>query len=153
MTDSTPGRDSDGISPLCHCVQTDSGTTQPPNQWVPRVLCLGAKRPDHEADHLPTSGAEVRIAWSYISTPSYVFMVWYLVKHGDNFTFILLLYELLVNTPNCLTFTLHFAQSPYSFLLCKILLHSVLRFSPSLTFLLGDLKQYCNSKVIYVPNL
>jgi hypothetical protein len=25
--------------------------------------------------------------WSYTSTPQYVFMAWYLVKHGDNFTF------------------------------------------------------------------
>jgi len=28
-------------------------------------------------------------AWSYTSTPQYVFMVWCLVKNRDNFTFIL----------------------------------------------------------------
>jgi len=27
--------------------------------------------------------------WSYTSTPPYVFMTWYLVKHEDNFTFYL----------------------------------------------------------------
>jgi hypothetical protein len=27
--------------------------------------------------------------WSYTSTPQYVLMVWYLVKHRDNFTFYL----------------------------------------------------------------
>jgi len=26
-------------------------------------------------------------AWSYTSTPQYVFMAWFLVKHRDNFTF------------------------------------------------------------------
>jgi len=26
-------------------------------------------------------------AWSYASTPQYVFMAWFLVKHRDNFTF------------------------------------------------------------------
>jgi hypothetical protein len=27
--------------------------------------------------------------WSYTSTPQYVFMAWFLVKHRDNFTFTL----------------------------------------------------------------
>jgi hypothetical protein len=26
-------------------------------------------------------------AWSYTSTPQYIFMAWCLVKHRDNFTF------------------------------------------------------------------
>jgi hypothetical protein len=35
---------------------------------------------------IPSSRAEVKNAWSYTSTPQYVFMAWYLVKHKD-FTF------------------------------------------------------------------
>jgi hypothetical protein len=33
------------------------------------------------------SSAEVKNAWSYTSTPQYVFAVWYLVKHRDNYAF------------------------------------------------------------------
>jgi hypothetical protein len=61
---------------------------------IPEVRRLG-----HEADHSPPSSAEVKNAWSYISTPPYVsmvwclikyrivFMAWNVVKHRDNFTF------------------------------------------------------------------
>jgi len=35
----------------------------------------------------PTCSTDVKNAWSYTSTPAYVFMVWYLVKHRSNFTF------------------------------------------------------------------
>jgi hypothetical protein len=38
--------------------------------------------------------AEVRNAWSYTSTPQYIFMAWCLVKH--NFTIILLLCIIIV---------------------------------------------------------
>jgi hypothetical protein len=42
----------------------------------------------HEADHSPQSGAEVKNAWWYISTPpQYFFMTWCLVKHKNNFVF------------------------------------------------------------------
>jgi hypothetical protein len=44
------------------------------------------KRQGREADHSSSSSAAVRKAWSYISTPQYVFMQWCLVKHRDNFT-------------------------------------------------------------------
>jgi hypothetical protein len=47
----------------------------------------GVKRPGHEADHSPPSSAEVNNAWSYIFTPRYVFIAWYLFKNRDNFTF------------------------------------------------------------------
>jgi len=47
----------------------------------------GIKRPGRKADHSPASTAEVKNTWSYISTALYVFMVWCLVKHMDNFTF------------------------------------------------------------------
>jgi len=36
----------------------------------------------------PQSSAEVKNAWSYTSTPQYVFIAWCLVKHRDNFTFL-----------------------------------------------------------------
>jgi hypothetical protein len=44
------------------------GPTQPPIQWVPEALSLGVKRSGREADHSPSSGAEVKNAWSYTST-------------------------------------------------------------------------------------
>jgi hypothetical protein len=48
------------------------------------TLSLGVKRPGCEADHSLPSSAEVKNAWSYTSTPQYVFMAWCLVKHRDN---------------------------------------------------------------------
>jgi hypothetical protein len=42
--------------------------TQPRIQWVPRGLSLGVKRPGHEYDHSPPSGAEVKNACSYTYT-------------------------------------------------------------------------------------
>jgi hypothetical protein len=63
-----------------------SEPTQPLIQSVPRTLHPGAKRSGREGGHSPPSGAEVRTAWSYTSTPPYVCMAWYFVKHRDNFT-------------------------------------------------------------------
>jgi hypothetical protein len=48
---------------------------------------MGIKRPESEGDYSPPSRAEVKNVWSYTCTPQYVFMVWCLVKHRDNFTF------------------------------------------------------------------
>jgi hypothetical protein len=45
------------------------GSTQPPIKWVP-----GVKRQWLEADHSPSTSAEVKKMWIYISTPPYVFM-------------------------------------------------------------------------------
>jgi hypothetical protein len=45
-----------------------------------------------ETDHSPPSSVEIKDAWSCTSTPPYTFMVWYLVKHRDNFTFTLVSY-------------------------------------------------------------
>jgi hypothetical protein len=61
--------------------------TQPPIQRVPGTVSLGVKRQGREADHSPPSSAGVKNAWSYTSTPQYVFMAWCLVKHRHNFTF------------------------------------------------------------------
>jgi hypothetical protein len=46
------------------------------------------KRPGREADHSPPLSDEVKNAWSYTSTPKYVFMAWCFVKPRGNFTFI-----------------------------------------------------------------
>jgi hypothetical protein len=71
---------------LQHRAQNGSGAHQPPIQWAPGALSLGVKRPRREADHPPPSSAEVKNAWSYTSTPQYVFMAWCLVKHKGNRT-------------------------------------------------------------------
>jgi hypothetical protein len=67
--------------------RTALGSTQPAIQWVTGAVFLGLKRLGREADNSPPSSAEVKNAWSYTSTPQYVFMVWCLVKHRDSFTF------------------------------------------------------------------
>jgi hypothetical protein len=64
-------------------VQTVLGPTPPHIQWKPGALSLGIKQPVREADHLPPSSAKVKNAWSYNSTPKYVFMAWCLVNHRD----------------------------------------------------------------------
>jgi hypothetical protein len=56
---------------------------------VPGAVFLGVKQPWHEADHSPPSSAEIKNVWSISPLPQYVFMVWCLVKHRDNFTFYL----------------------------------------------------------------
>jgi hypothetical protein len=73
--------------------RTALGLTQSPIQWAAGALSLGVKRTGREADHSPQSSAEGKNAWSYTSTPQYVYMAWCLVKHRDNFTFYLLRVE------------------------------------------------------------
>jgi hypothetical protein len=63
-----------GIFLVSNMSRTDLGPTQPPIQWVPGALSLGVKRPGHEAHHSSPSTTEVNNAWSYTSTPQYVFM-------------------------------------------------------------------------------
>jgi hypothetical protein len=93
---SIPGR---GGNFSLHCwVQTGSGAHPASYPLGIRGSFLGVKWLDHEAGHsLPTS-AQVRNAWSYMSTPpyilmagvqqskGYVFMAWCLVKIRDNST-------------------------------------------------------------------
>jgi hypothetical protein len=43
---------------------------------VAGALSPGVRRPESEADHSPPSTAEVKFAWSYTSTPPYVFMAY-----------------------------------------------------------------------------
>jgi hypothetical protein len=47
---------------------------QPPVQRVPGAFTMGIKRPGRKAGHLSPCSAEVKNAWSYTSTPQYVFM-------------------------------------------------------------------------------
>jgi hypothetical protein len=75
-----------GNFPLRHHVQTGYGAQPASYPMGTGVSFSGVKRPGCEADHSPPSSAEVKNAWSYTSTPQYVFMEWCLVKHRDNFT-------------------------------------------------------------------
>jgi hypothetical protein len=58
-----------GIFLFATASRPDSLSTQPPIHGVPVALALGAKRLECEADHSSLSGAEVKNAWSYTSTP------------------------------------------------------------------------------------
>jgi hypothetical protein len=51
------------------------GTTQPPIKWVPGALSPQVKRPRRVAGRSPPTSAEVKNAWIYTSTPSYVVTV------------------------------------------------------------------------------
>jgi hypothetical protein len=56
---------------------------------------LGVKRPEREADYSPPSSVEVMNAWTYTSTPQYVFVAWCLIKHRKT---LLLPYFTLITT-------------------------------------------------------
>jgi hypothetical protein len=58
---------------LHHCVQNGSGAHPASYPMSTRGSFPWIKRPGHEADHSPQSSAEVKNAWSYTSTPQYVF--------------------------------------------------------------------------------
>jgi hypothetical protein len=58
-----------------------SGATPP----LPNTPSWRGAQLKHREDFILPS-VEVKNAWSYTSTPQYVFMVWYFVKHSDNFT-------------------------------------------------------------------
>jgi len=68
----------------------------------------GVRRSGREADHSPPPSTEVKNVWSYTFIPpirlhdvvlklstGYVFTVWYLLKHRDNFNFTLRIFTLL----------------------------------------------------------
>jgi hypothetical protein len=61
--------------------------TQAPIKWVPGVLSLGVVRSGREVDYLRPTSDKNKNAWSDTSTPPYVFVPCYLVKHIDNFIF------------------------------------------------------------------
>jgi hypothetical protein len=68
------------------------GPTQPPIQWALRAVFLGVKQPRHEADSPPPTSVKVKNGGTIPSLP-HVFMVWHLIKHWDNFTFILVYFS------------------------------------------------------------
>jgi hypothetical protein len=61
------------------------GPTQPPIQRIPGTLSPGSKAVGAWSWPLPPSGAEFKNAWSYTSTPPYVFIAWCLIKHRKKF--------------------------------------------------------------------
>jgi hypothetical protein len=90
-----------GIYPLRHRLCTPSGAHPVSYPMGTRIFSQEVKAAGRETDHSPPSSAEIKNAWSYTSTPPYVFIVWCLIKHGcvftawnlvkhrDNFTFAL----------------------------------------------------------------
>jgi len=61
-----------------HCIQWVGGGGGSPNSEA-AVEC--------ETDHSLPSNAKVKNVWSYTSISLCAFMVWCLIKNGDNFTF------------------------------------------------------------------
>jgi hypothetical protein len=72
---------------LHHRVQNGSGAHPASYTMGTAALSPEVKRPEREVDHSPPSSAVVNNAWSYTSTPQYVFMAWCLDKPRDNFIF------------------------------------------------------------------
>jgi hypothetical protein len=67
---------------LHHRVQNGSEANSAPYPIGNRgTLSLGVKRTRREADHSPHLVPRSKNAWSYTSTPQYVFMAWCSVKH------------------------------------------------------------------------
>jgi hypothetical protein len=71
---------------LSHCTQTGSGTHSALYSMGIGGSFLEGKQPGHEAYHSPPFGAQFKHEWSYISIPLYPLMLWWLIKHKDNFT-------------------------------------------------------------------
>jgi hypothetical protein len=92
--------------------------SKPPIQWVPGALSLGVKRPGREPDHSSPSSAEVKNAWSYTSTPQYVFMAWCLVKHRGNFTFTLTFTVCLINSSLSYLYYVQVVQQSRPYFIC-----------------------------------
>jgi hypothetical protein len=74
-----------GFFSPCHPSRPAPGPTHPPIQWVLGAVSPGVKRLGRDAKHSPPSSAEVKNVGSYTCTPQYIVMVWYLVKHKDNY--------------------------------------------------------------------
>jgi hypothetical protein len=66
---------------LQYIVQTGSRVHPDSYPIGTRSYFPGGKADGHDAGHSPPSGAKVKNTWSYTSIPSYVFMVWCIVKH------------------------------------------------------------------------
>jgi hypothetical protein len=81
--------------------RTVLGPTQPPIQWVSRILSLGIKRPGCEADHSPPSSAEVKecVELHFHSPNTLSWRGTQLKKHRDNFTFTFMLISMTLILP------------------------------------------------------
>jgi hypothetical protein len=94
-----------------------SSPPRPDRFWGPHSLlsngyrgCFpGVKLTELEADHSPSSNAEVKIVWRYTPLPQNVFMSWCLAKHRDNFTF----YPCIRILLHVHTINFYFIFSPY----------------------------------------
>jgi hypothetical protein len=64
---SIPGRDRQFFS-------SPPRPNQPPIPWAQRALSLGLNLPGRQADRSPPTGADVKNARGYTSTPLYIFM-------------------------------------------------------------------------------
>jgi hypothetical protein len=62
--------------------------------------------PASEPSHSPRFNAGVKNVWGHVSTPPYVFLAWWLIKHRGNFAFIA-------------TYSLSFANSIHKYVLIK----------------------------------
>jgi hypothetical protein len=81
--------------------RTALGSTHPPIRWVPGALSLGVKRPGHEADHSPPSGAEAK-EWVelYLHSPNTPSWRGTQLKHGENLIPLPLYYNCRRNNAN-----------------------------------------------------
>jgi hypothetical protein len=61
--------------------------TQPPMQWVLQAISPGIRWLAH--DHSPLYHSKAKNVWSNASTHPYIFMIWCLIKHRDNFNLLL----------------------------------------------------------------
>jgi hypothetical protein len=69
----------------------------PTQSRVLGALSPGVKQPVREADHAPSSVAEVKNSWCCTYTPPYAFMAWCLIKLRDNFSSSYLLWYIMSN--------------------------------------------------------
>jgi hypothetical protein len=80
-----------GIFLFTTASRTALGSTQPPLQWVQDALSLGAKRPEHETEHLLPSSAEVKECMEFfLHSPNT--LSWrgaQLKNHRDKFIYLL----------------------------------------------------------------
>jgi hypothetical protein len=59
-------------------------------QWLTGTLSPGIRRPGREADHEPTTSAEVKRVWIYTSTTPYSFMAYCLISLAQEQLYLLI---------------------------------------------------------------
>jgi hypothetical protein len=68
----------------CCSVGTGSGAHAAHIQWVPRAASQELQRPEREGNSL-LSTVEMEDTLNIISAVLYIFELWFLIKHKDNF--------------------------------------------------------------------